>query len=263
METAASRSTAIEVPSPIALAERDRAELARRLGQLGQLGLERGLTLGQQPVGVLVHPASVGPWGWSGREERPASVAACSPRTAPSPRPVAPDVVYAFLSDFENAEEWDPGTVECQRVDGDGGVGTRYRNVSSFLGRTTTVEYVARELNPPTFVHFEGHNEQFTGHDRISLQASGGGTQVTYDAEFDLPRRQQDRRPARGGVPPVPGQQDRHPPARAARSSWHRRLGRPRRHRFRGTIAGLGSTQRRQDRGRAAGRSRRTARSPT
>jgi carbon monoxide dehydrogenase subunit G len=98
----------------------------------------------------------------------------------------APDVVYAFLCDFENAEEWDPGTVECRRVDGDGGVGTRYRNVSSFLGRTTTVDYVTSELNPPTFVHFEGHNEQFTGHDRISLQASGGGSQVTYDAHFQF-----------------------------------------------------------------------------
>ncbi len=96
----------------------------------------------------------------------------------------APDVVYAFLSDFANAEEWDPGTVECTRVEGDGGVGTRYRNVSSFLGRRTTVQYVARELNPPTFLHFEGTNEQFTGHDRISLQASGSGTRVTYDAQF-------------------------------------------------------------------------------
>jgi carbon monoxide dehydrogenase subunit G len=96
----------------------------------------------------------------------------------------APDVVYAFLADFAHAEEWDPGTIECTRIDGDGGVGTRYRNVSSFLGRTTTVEYVARELEPPTFLHFEGNNEQFTGHDRIRLQASGSGTQVTYDAHF-------------------------------------------------------------------------------
>lgn len=98
----------------------------------------------------------------------------------------APDVVYAFLADFANAEEWDPGTVECERIDGDGGVGTRYRNVSSFLGRTTTVEYVAKELEPPTFLHFQGDNEQFTGHDRISLEASGSGSQVTYDARFDF-----------------------------------------------------------------------------
>lgn len=96
----------------------------------------------------------------------------------------APDRVHTFLADFENAEEWDPGTVECTRVDGDGGVGTRYRNVSSFLGRKTTVDYVTRELTAPSFVHFEGTNQQFTGHDRITLQASGGGTQVTYDASF-------------------------------------------------------------------------------
>ena len=96
----------------------------------------------------------------------------------------APDVVYAFLADFENATKWDPGTVECERLEGDGGVGTRYRNVSSFLGRRTTVSYVTQELRPPTFLHFEGTNDQFTGHDRITLEAAGSGTQVTYDASF-------------------------------------------------------------------------------
>jgi carbon monoxide dehydrogenase subunit G len=95
-----------------------------------------------------------------------------------------PDVVHAYLSDFTRAEEWDPGTVECTRIDGDGGVGTRYRNVSSFLGRKTRVEYVAEEITPPTYVHFRGHNEQFTGHDRITMEAAGTGTHVTYDAEF-------------------------------------------------------------------------------
>ena len=97
-----------------------------------------------------------------------------------------PDVVYAYLADFTNAEEGDPGTFECTRFAGDGGVGTRYRNVSSFLGRTTELEYVADELNAPTFVHFAGHNAQFAGHDRIRLEASGGGTQVTYEAEFSF-----------------------------------------------------------------------------
>jgi hypothetical protein len=100
-----------------------------------------------------------------------------------------PDVVFAYLSDFTRAAEWDPGTVECTRLEGDGGAGTRYRNVSSFLGRTTTVEYVAEELTAPGFLHFRGHNEQFTGHDRIRLEgaADGGtGTQVTYDAQFSF-----------------------------------------------------------------------------
>ena len=95
-----------------------------------------------------------------------------------------PDAVYAYLSDFANAEEWDPGTVECSRTSGDGGVGTTYRNVSSFLGRKTTLQYTAEELHAPSSVHFVGRNEQFEGHDRISFQASGAGTHVTYDAEF-------------------------------------------------------------------------------
>ena len=95
-----------------------------------------------------------------------------------------PDAVYAYLADFANATQWDPGTVECARIDGDGGVGTRYRNVSSFLGRTTELEYVAMELNAPSFVHFEGRNEQFTGHDRIRIEAAGAGSRVTYDADF-------------------------------------------------------------------------------
>lgn len=97
-----------------------------------------------------------------------------------------PDVVFAYLSDFTHAQEWDPGTVECVRVEGDGGVGTRYRNVSSFLGRRTELEYVADELVAPTFVHFAGHNQQFDGHDRIRLEASGAGTRVTYHAEFSF-----------------------------------------------------------------------------
>ena len=45
------------------------------------------------------------------------------------------DRVFAYLSDFTNTTEWDPGTVRTERVAGDGGVGTRYHNVSKFLGR--------------------------------------------------------------------------------------------------------------------------------
>ena len=95
-----------------------------------------------------------------------------------------PDAVFAFLAYFSHAEEWDPGTVECRRLTGDGGVGTRYRNVSKFLGRTTTVVYAAQELDPPRYLHFRGHNEQFTGHDRMRLDPTGAGTRVVYEAEL-------------------------------------------------------------------------------
>ena len=47
-------------------------------------------------------------------------------------------VVFAYLSDFTTTTEWDPGTVRTTRESGDGGIGTRYRNVSRFLGRETS-----------------------------------------------------------------------------------------------------------------------------
>ena len=96
----------------------------------------------------------------------------------------APDVAHAYLADFRNAEEWDPGTRTCERMAGDGGVGTTYRNVSSFLGREVEVEYVAAELVPPTRVHLRGSNEQFEGHDIFTVRAAGAGSEVTYRADM-------------------------------------------------------------------------------
>lgn len=98
----------------------------------------------------------------------------------------SPSAVFAYLADFTHAEQWDPGTQACTRIDGDGGVGTRYRNVSKFLGRTTELTYTTEELTPETFVHLIGRNEQFTGHDRLQIAPDGSGTRVTYDAQFEF-----------------------------------------------------------------------------
>ncbi len=97
-----------------------------------------------------------------------------------------PDAAYAYLADFTHAEEWDPGTKSCERTSGDGGVGTTYRNVSSFLGREVEVMYTTAELAPPTRVHLRGTNEQFEGHDIFEITASGRGSQVRYTAEMSF-----------------------------------------------------------------------------
>ena len=44
------------------------------------------------------------------------------------------DAVFGYLSDFTTTTEWDPGTVTTVTQQGDGGVGTTYRNTSTFLG---------------------------------------------------------------------------------------------------------------------------------
>ena len=95
-----------------------------------------------------------------------------------------PETVFDYLADFTNAEEWDPGTVSCVRLSGDGGVGTTYRNVSKFLGRESEITYRTAELERPTRIHFTGHNEQFDGHDVLGIRADGAGSEVTYTAEF-------------------------------------------------------------------------------
>lgn len=106
-------------------------------------------------------------------------------RTLTTPTP--PEVVFDHLADFTTSERWDPGTESTERVSGDGGVGTTYRNVSTFLGRQVTVTYTAVELERPTRVHFVGRNDQFEGHDVLSLRARrDGGTEVRYHAEFSF-----------------------------------------------------------------------------
>jgi carbon monoxide dehydrogenase subunit G len=97
-----------------------------------------------------------------------------------------PDQVFAFLADFRNAEKWDPGTVSCELLEGDLGVGSTYRNVSQFLGRKTEVTYTTLERQDGRRLHFRGRNDNFTGNDRLSVSPVGGGTEVTYDADFEF-----------------------------------------------------------------------------
>jgi carbon monoxide dehydrogenase subunit G len=95
-----------------------------------------------------------------------------------------PERVFAFLADFRNAETWDPGTVSCELVEGDTGVGSVYRNVSSFLGNKTELTYTTVEREEGRRVHFRGRNAMFTGDDVITVGAAGPGAEVGYDATF-------------------------------------------------------------------------------
>jgi uncharacterized protein YndB with AHSA1/START domain len=94
------------------------------------------------------------------------------------------DRVYAFLSDFTSTNEWDPGTVETVRISGDGGVGSRYRNTSKFMGRETELTYVVREVVPERRFVLQGDNKTVRAVDTMTFEPAGSGTRVTYDADF-------------------------------------------------------------------------------
>ena len=98
----------------------------------------------------------------------------------------APEV-FAYLSDFTTTEEWDPGTVRTIRESGDGGVGTRYHNVSKFLGRETELTYVVEEVESPRRLRLRGENKTVVAHDTMTLEPTpSGGTELTYRAEFEF-----------------------------------------------------------------------------
>lgn len=103
-------------------------------------------------------------------------------RTVEGPR--AADAVFAYLSDFSTTTEWDPGSVRTTRLEGDGGIGTRYHNVSSFNGRETELVYEVIAFEPGHLIRLRGNNATVTAVDTITVEATATGSRVTYDAQF-------------------------------------------------------------------------------
>jgi uncharacterized protein YndB with AHSA1/START domain len=97
----------------------------------------------------------------------------------------SPQQVFDYLVDFTRTEEWDPGTVTTERVSGDGGVGTRYHNVSRFLGRETELEYTVIDLEAGSLVRLRGVNDTVTATDTMRITPDGTGSVVEYTAEFE------------------------------------------------------------------------------
>jgi len=94
----------------------------------------------------------------------------------------SPDIAVDYLADFGNAEEWDPGTVSCTRLDdGPLATGSRWRNVSKILGRQTELEYVLVEQRADGVV-LEGRNKTATSLDDIRVLPVPGGARIVYDA---------------------------------------------------------------------------------
>jgi carbon monoxide dehydrogenase subunit G len=97
-----------------------------------------------------------------------------------------PEAVFAYLSDFTTTNEWDPGTVRTVLLSGDGGVGTTYRNTSTFLGRQTELTYEVVEHRPHTLFALRGENSSVVAHDTMEIEPAGFACQVTYTADFEF-----------------------------------------------------------------------------
>lgn len=90
----------------------------------------------------------------------------------------------SYMEDFTHAEEWDPGTVSCVRLD-DGPLreGARWRNKSVFRGRTSELEY-RLDVRESARLVFIGENKTVTAVDDLRFEPEGNGTRLTYRASL-------------------------------------------------------------------------------
>ncbi|TRW87817.1 polyketide cyclase [Mycolicibacterium sp. 018/SC-01/001] len=97
-----------------------------------------------------------------------------------------PTVVVDYLKDFAHAEQWDPGTQRCERIDsGPVAEGAYWHNVSKILGVTAELTYTLDELTDHKVV-FVGENGSSTSVDTITVEPEGPGSIITYEAELHM-----------------------------------------------------------------------------
>lgn len=105
--------------------------------------------------------------------------------TLATKRPLAE--VFDYLSDFSTTAEWDPGVLEAERMDDAPiAVGSEFLIVAEFLGRRNSLIYRVLEFDPPNSVTLRGASSTVVSLDRITFDAWGGGTRVTYEADLKL-----------------------------------------------------------------------------
>jgi carbon monoxide dehydrogenase subunit G len=105
-------------------------------------------------------------------------------RTFTVSRPI--EDVFDYLSDFTHTNDWDPGTIETRRLEGDGGLGTTYANRSEFMGRETELTYETIGFDRPTFFSARGRNKTATATDTMTFTRDGDRTQIAYRADFQF-----------------------------------------------------------------------------
>jgi carbon monoxide dehydrogenase subunit G len=92
--------------------------------------------------------------------------------------------VVEYLMDFSHTQDWDPGTVRCERTDtGPITLGSTWTNVSVFLGRTTELDYRLERIEPNRLT-FVGRNSSARAIDDLTFEQDGDGTTIVYSADI-------------------------------------------------------------------------------
>ena len=97
------------------------------------------------------------------------------------------DEAFAFVADFANSAQWDPGVATSERLDdGPLRVGARYRLGVRMGSRVTPMTYEITHLEAPRRVVLAGEGSGVSATDDISFDAVEGGVTITYVADIRL-----------------------------------------------------------------------------
>jgi uncharacterized protein YndB with AHSA1/START domain len=107
-------------------------------------------------------------------------------RTITTPLPVT--TVFAYLADFSNAFEWDPGTESSVAREGaEPAEGTVYDLVVTFGSRTLPMTYEITSIEENKRVVLSGDGSTTKAVDTMTFSPTAdGGTVVTYEADIRL-----------------------------------------------------------------------------
>jgi carbon monoxide dehydrogenase subunit G len=98
-----------------------------------------------------------------------------------------PGAVFAYLADFENSAEWDPGVVEARRLTGGPtAVGSRFELIALFRGKRQRFEYVVTEYEEGRKIALHGRGEKARSDDVIAVDGADGRTRIAYEADLRL-----------------------------------------------------------------------------
>src|SRR5689334_23297508 len=90
---------------------------------------------------------------------------------------------FSYLADFANARHWDPSVSEARRVgEAPVGIGSAFDLVARFGGRDVPLRYQIVEYVAPRRVVLEAKRPGFVSRDTITVEPSGEGSVVNYDA---------------------------------------------------------------------------------
>jgi hypothetical protein len=94
---------------------------------------------------------------------------------------------FAYMAAFEHTSEWDPNCVSAERLTpGDVGVGTRFKLVFNPVASTEMeLDYEVIEYDAPRRIVLKADTGTIQSTDTIEVEARGGGSAVTYNANLE------------------------------------------------------------------------------